>query len=95
MEKKADKKTDNKAGKKERVLTSNPGVTEKTDAVIMNISTVFFRDKVMINKDAGLISIINMQTEDVGNALGKHNEGLCALQGPVSPLCLREAVTTL
>ena len=85
MEKKADKKTDNKAEKKERVLTSNPGVTEKTDAVIMNISTVFFRDKVMINKDAGLISIINMQTEDVGNALGKHNGRLvCVTRSGIS-----------
>ncbi|MBQ9483260.1 MAG: hypothetical protein IJU82_03635 [Ruminiclostridium sp.] len=73
MEKKADKKTDNKAEKKERVKMPNPGTSEKTDAIIMNISTVFFRDKVMINKDAGLISIINMQTEDVGNTLGKHN----------------------
>ena len=54
----------------EKVL--EPGTSEKTEAVIMNISTVFFRDNMMINKDAGLIFVINMQTEDVGNALEKH-----------------------
>ena len=50
-----------------------PGMSRMTTAVIMNISTVFFRDKIMINKDESLISLINMQTEDVGYALSKYN----------------------
>ena len=86
-EKKTEKKTDNKTEKNERVKGTNPGTSEKKDAVIMNISTVFFRDKVMINKDAGLISIINMQTEDVGNALKKHNGTLvCVTRSGISAM---------
>lgn len=50
-----------------------PGLSEQREAVIMNISTIYFRDKVMINKDRGLISVINMLTEDVGCTLEKHN----------------------
>ena len=87
MEKKADKKTENKTEKNRYAKSQNPGTSEKTEAVIMNISTVYFRDKVMINKDAGLISILNMQTEDVGNALEKHNGKLmCVTMSGISAM---------
>lgn len=59
--------------KKERARKTEAGMSEKTEAAIMNISTTFFRDKVMINKDEGLISVINMQTEDVGNTVERFN----------------------
>jgi hypothetical protein len=73
--------------KKEREKNTEPGISEKRDAVIMNISTMFFRDKVMINKDEGLIAVINMQTEDVGNTLGKHNGKLvCVTRSGISAM---------
>ena len=50
-----------------------PGESEFAEAVIMNISTVFFRNKLIVNKDSAHISLINMQTEDVGNTLEKYN----------------------
>ena len=50
-----------------------PGMTEIVEASILNISTAFFRDKVMINKDAGHITAIIMQAEDVVYALEKYN----------------------
>ncbi len=50
-----------------------PGKTEIVEASVMNISTSFFRDKVMINKDAGHITAIIMQAEDVVYALEKYN----------------------
>ena len=42
MEKKTDKKTENKTEKKRYEKSQNPGTSEKTEAVIMNISTVYF-----------------------------------------------------
>ena len=64
-----------------------PGMSRKLKTVIMNISTVFFRDKVMINKDEGLISIINMQTEDVGYTLSKYNgQLLCVTRTGISAM---------
>ncbi len=65
--------------RKELGRLKEPGTSEKTEAVVMNISTVFFRDRVMINKDQGLISVINMQTEDVGYTLEKHNGRLLCI----------------
>ena len=73
--------------KKERIKMLGPGVSEKKDAVIMNISTVYFRDNVMINKDQGLISMINMQVEDVGFTLEKHNGRLlCVTRSGISAM---------
>ncbi|MCR4780958.1 MAG: hypothetical protein K5876_07680 [Ruminiclostridium sp.] len=73
--------------KKERARSAELGMSEKSEAAIMNISTVFFRDKVMINKDAGLIAVINMQVEDVGNALEKHNgKLLCVTRTGISAM---------
>ncbi len=64
-----------------------PGMSEMTEAAIINISTVFFRDNVMINKDAGLVSVINMQVEDVGGVLEKHNgQLLCVTRAGISAM---------
>lgn len=64
-----------------------PGISKNAEAVIMNISTVFFRDKIMINKDASLISVINMQTEDVGYILAKYNgKLLCVTRTGISAM---------
>ena len=65
--------------KKERVKKNEPGTSEKVNAAIINVSTVFFRDIVMIDKDSGLISVLNMQTEDVGNVLEKYNGKLLSV----------------
>ena len=73
--------------KKERGDMLDPGMSKKTKAVIMNISTVFFRDKIMINRDDSLISIINMQTEDVGYTLSKYNgKLLCVTRTGISAM---------
>lgn len=64
-----------------------PGTSENITAIVANVSTVFFRDKVMINKDTGLISVINMQTEDVGNTLEKHNgKLLCVTRNGITAM---------
>ena len=65
--------------KKSLGKTIDPGISEIKEAVVMNISTVYFRDTIMINKDLGLISLINMQTEDIGNTLGNHNGKLISV----------------
>ncbi|MBQ3842790.1 MAG: hypothetical protein II820_08875 [Ruminiclostridium sp.] len=71
--------------KNERGRLSEPGLSVKTNAVVVNVSTVYFRDSVMINRDDGLISLINMQTEDVGYALEKHGgELLCVTRTGIS-----------
>ena len=50
-----------------------PGKTEIVVASVVNISSSFFRDKVMINKDAAHINAIIMQAEDVAYSLEKFN----------------------
>ncbi len=65
--------------KKERVKKAEPGTSEKVNTAVINVSTLFFRDNVMIDKDAGIISVLNMQTEDIGNTLEKHNGKLLSV----------------
>ena len=50
-----------------------PGKTEIVEAAVVNISSSFFRDKVMVNKDAAHIHAIIMQAEDVVYALERFN----------------------
>ena len=54
-------------------------MAEKKESVVMNVTGTFFREKVSHNKDAGLIGVINMLTEDVGNALEKHGGKLLCI----------------
>lgn len=50
-----------------------PGKTAIVEASVVNISSSFFRDKVMINKDAAHITAIIMQAEDVVYALERYS----------------------
>ena len=56
-----------------------PGKSEVVESVIVNVSTAFFRDKIKIGTDAGHITVINMQTEDVGHTLEKYNGRLLCI----------------
>ena len=62
-------------------------IAERTDTVVMNVTGKFFREKVSENKDAGLIGVVNMLTEDVGNILEKYNgKLLCVTRSGISAM---------
>ena len=62
-------------------------IAEKYDTVVMNITGLFFKERVTKDIDLGLIGVINMMTEDSANIVKKYNgKLLCVTRTGISAM---------
>ena len=67
--------------------TAASSTAEKYDTVVMNITGLFFKERVLKNKDLGLIGVINMMTEDAVFTVEKHGgKLLCVTKTGISAM---------